>query len=142
MPRTDAQRKQARIARLERNRIRYQDAKSRLIDIYSSARHFKLTHARILEKLSAWREHPDYKRLTVHQRATLSGYEDALYDDVSRNHLDWRLTLPDGTWVKAKEYPYGTVDCGSYDMLGAHFWQGTDTMYSDPMHMNDPLRLD
>lgn len=139
MPRSEEQKARDKETRRERQALAYRDARAAILDTFSSARHFKLTHRQILDRLAARRAMPRWSRLTQYDRAKLSGFEDALWHCVETQCLDWRLTLPDGTWIDAKEYPYSEIDCTSYRMLGNHFWRGTDAPYGEPgpMHSKD-----
>jgi hypothetical protein len=139
VPRTDEQRQRDRENRAERHRIAYQDARSAILDVFSTARHFHMTHSKIVERLSTRRAMRP-KILTAYDRAKLSGFEDAMWHHVETKCLDWRLTLPDGSWIDAREYPYKDVDCTSYDMQGCHFWRGTDAPYGEPSSMNQQNR--
>jgi hypothetical protein len=136
MPRTDEQRQRDRENRAERHRIAYQAARSAILDVFGSARHFHMTHRQICERLATRRAMPYWHKLTAYDRARLSGFQDAIWHQIEAKELDWRLTLPDGTWIDAREYPYKDVDCTSYDMLGNHFWKGTDKPYGEPGHMH------
>jgi hypothetical protein len=140
VPRTNEQRQRDRENRAERHRLAYQNARSAILDVFSSARHFKMTHGTILERLATRRSMPYWRKLTAYDRAALRGFEDAMWHQLETACLDWRLTLPDGTWIDSRQYPYKEVDCTSYDMLGCHFWKGTDSMYGEPGPMNSRAR--
>jgi len=66
---------------------------SRALDIYNSARHFKSTHAELLERLKreVWKQ-VEYKRLPEKYQTYISGYLTCLLRQVYQD-LEWRMCV-------------------------------------------------
>lgn len=132
MARTQAQKDRRNDLRAQQDFGRERDFKGSLLSLFREAIRTQMPFRTILERRSAIYSRPGYSKMSQRSHTRLSGYCDAMFDLINAEHLEWRLTLPDGTWVNAMTFPYSTVNVRSYDMHGAHFWKGTDAFYNAP----------
>jgi len=111
----------------------------RLNDIYARAIAFRVTHARILEEMSALYTLPDYKRLTTYYLGYIAGLQAGLDADIWRNHIVWMLGPASGpTRVVHSEWTaeMSTLCRIPGALYGGHFWtddggKPTDKVFTD-----------
>jgi hypothetical protein len=117
----------------DRNYDRYERLRSRILDIYSRAKHYHWTHEQILAAMQAdvWQQ-SDCAKLTRDYRAMLSEVmrlsSDRLYD-----YLEWRLGPQSGPIRTAGDAWTDEMSelCRIPGALyGTHFWKGTDTPFT------------
>jgi hypothetical protein len=131
MAQTEAQKARRRELRDENLMGALHSVKAELMALHREAVKVSMAFSEILERRGRIYQRPAYLLLTQYYQSQVQGYWEALFDLTYREHLEWRLTLPDGSWAEAGAFPYGQVDLRSYEILGAHFWKGTDVPYDN-----------
>jgi hypothetical protein len=108
--------------------------KNGLSSIYSQAIAYRLSHDRIVEKLSALYLTNSYKRLTVYHLGYARGLNDGYMADIWQNHVVWMLGPASGPTriVHAAWTEEMSVLCRIPGALyGGHFWTDDDGKPTD-----------
>lgn len=128
--------------RSERRYDRYITLRTRLIDTIRAAIAFKSTHADLLARETAlvW-DTPTFQSLTVSQRDCLCEVQRVWRDRLYECHLEWRLGPASGPtrtagdpWTEDMSVLSGTPGA----LYGAHFWRGSDRLWSEWQCINAP----
>lgn len=113
--------------------------KSQLGSIFSQAVAYRLSHARILEKLSELYQTNSYQRLTTYYHGYIRGLEDGYMADIWRNHVVWMLGPSTGPTrrVHAEWTEEMSILCRQPGQLfGGHYWtddkgEPTDKLFTE-----------
>lgn len=115
-------------AHLDTTRNRLRRVQSETTGYLSSVVYYKKTHAYAVRRMRAIRESSDWAQLPRWARDRIHGYESGYFDAI-HHLLEWRYRkIADGTYISQEQVNWGQREIDG----GAHFWKGTDIMYSDP----------
>lgn len=103
--------------------------KSETTSYMSTVIYGKKTHAYLISRMREVHARDDYRKLPHWARREIIGYEEGFTSAIN-TQLEWRHRRKEnGVWVCTKDlYP---INWDDYDTEhGAHFWKGTDQLYS------------
>lgn len=94
----------------------------------ASTVYYQKPHAYLVQRLKGVHQSADYQKLPRWAKDQIAGYEEG-YCAAILHLLEWRYRrISDGAYIPESEVDWGKREVEN----GAHFWKGTDYMYSDP----------
>lgn len=123
----------------DRRLDRHERLRARVNDIYRRARKSHLTHAAILDALTAEvYDHPDYQRIGTYYTGQLAAQARTWQDRMWAEDLIWRLGPAAGPFTEAENADRWAEGQGASALCripgalyGGHFWAGTDCPFTE-----------
>jgi hypothetical protein len=102
--------------------------------IFIDAKRNHILHKDIIPKISSRVfDTLAYKTTPQWRVSYISGYIDAMYQEIWHNHVEWRI-LYNGKYINSKKVP--KTRWHMCNKGGAHFWIGTENMYTENDSIN------